>query len=131
MSEVICGECGSAMVLRQSPKFKNPYFYGCSQYPNCTGTHTAHPDGSPCGIPANKETRGWRIKAHDAFDRVWKSQSLFKPVSERRKARSEAYKQLAIELQSEKDVHIAEADIEMCQKIIEASDRLFKSMEKK
>lgn len=126
MSEVICGECGSAMVLRKSYSFQKqtPYFYGCSNYPNCTGTHTAHPDGSPCGIPANKETRQWRIKAHDAFDSVWKAHSLFKPLSERRKIRNRAYKLLTKQLGESEPVHIANADIKMCQRIIEASKQL-------
>jgi len=64
-----CGDCGSPMVLRGS---KYGLFYGCSTYPECRGTHGAHKNGTPYGIPANKATRIWREQAHDAFDTLWK-----------------------------------------------------------
>jgi ssDNA-binding Zn-finger/Zn-ribbon topoisomerase 1 len=111
MSEkVICADCGSVMELRKSPKYKNP-FYGCSQFPVCRGTHGAHPDGRPLGIPANRETKDWRIKAHDAFDTLWKCGGI-------NMTRKKAYKKLAEEL-GVKEVHIGEQDIEGCKRIID------------
>jgi hypothetical protein len=60
------------MVLRHTSKFpKHPLFYGCSTWPTCTATHGAHADGTPLGIPADKVTKAARIKAHDAFDKLW------------------------------------------------------------
>lgn len=69
-THLTCPECGSAMELRPSRYGK---FYGCVRYPNCKATHGAHPNGSPLGTPADKVTKGWRIKAHDEFDKLWKS----------------------------------------------------------
>lgn len=64
-----CGECGAEMRLRKS---KHGPFYGCSTWPTCDGTHGAHPDGRPKGIPANKKTRLARMRAHAVFDLIWK-----------------------------------------------------------
>lgn len=107
-------ECGAPMVLRKSPKYPKP-FWGCTKFPECRGTHGAHPDGRPLGIPANKETKEWRIKAHDAFDKLWR----FAPI--RFYSRKEAYKFLAEKMGVE-EIHIGESDIETCKKIIEISE---------
>lgn len=58
------------MALRNS---RFGQFYGCTTFPICKGTHGAHPDGRPMGIPADKETRDARVKAHAAFDTLWKT----------------------------------------------------------
>lgn len=58
------------MELRDSKYGK---FWGCSQFPNCRGTHGAHPDGRPLGVPADAVTKAARIQAHAAFDGLWKS----------------------------------------------------------
>jgi ssDNA-binding Zn-finger/Zn-ribbon topoisomerase 1 len=74
---VTCPDCGSPMVLRETAKFRyedgrpRP-FYGCSAYPACFATHGAHPDGRPLGTPGDAATKAARIKAHEAFDRLWK-----------------------------------------------------------
>jgi ssDNA-binding Zn-finger/Zn-ribbon topoisomerase 1 len=115
MSAVICAECGSEMELRQSPKYKSP-FWGCSKFPVCRGTHGAHPDGRPLGVPANAETKQWRIKAHSVFDTIW-------ICSQINMTRKKAYKLLAQEL-GEEEVHIGESDIEKCKKIIAAAETI-------
>ncbi len=117
---VLCGECGAEMVLRKSPKYKSP-FWGCSAFPACRGTHGAHPDGRPLGIPANKETKEWRIKAHAAFDPFWKN-GIYE--------RKQAYRYLAEKLGVER-VHVGEADIEMCKRIIEAASLMRGDLEEK
>lgn len=111
MDKVICGECSAEMVLRKSPKYKSP-FWGCSKFPECRGSHGAHPDGRPLGVPANQETKQWRIKAHDAFDTLWKCGGI-------NMTRRKAYKRLA-EKMGVSEIHIGESDIETCKKIIEA-----------
>ena len=116
-----CAECGSEMVLRKSLKYKSP-FYGCSRFPECRGTHGAHPDGRPLGVPANKETKEWRIKAHDAFDTLWKCGGI-------NMNRKRAYKLLAEKL-GVKIIHIGESDIETCKKIIDASTQLLPPRER-
>jgi hypothetical protein len=80
--------------------------YYCKECDARVGCHqnTKH----PLGTMANKELRVWRQKAHKAFDVLWKSGLV---------SRTEAYKLLAHEF-SGKEIHMGEADIETCQKII-------------
>jgi ssDNA-binding Zn-finger/Zn-ribbon topoisomerase 1 len=114
MSKVTCGECGADMVLRQSPKYPAP-FWGCTQFPECRGTHGAHPDGRPLGIPANRETKDKRIEAHKHFDPIWEQKLM---------TRKEAYRRLAKEM-GVAEVHIGESDIETCEKIIQISRQIW------
>ena len=105
---VYCAEDGAKMVLRNS---KYGLFYGCSNYPNCKGRHSAHQNsGKPMGIPANEETIQWRKRAHEAFD-AYAKQWFTK--------RNDAYKflQTTMGLNS-KDGHISRFNIEQCQKLI-------------
>jgi ssDNA-binding Zn-finger/Zn-ribbon topoisomerase 1 len=69
--DLLCGECQAKMDLRTSPKFARP-FYGCTRFPECKGTHGAHPNGAPLGIPANHDTKQSRRQAHAVFDQIWK-----------------------------------------------------------
>ena len=97
MKKIYCAECNAEMVLRDS---KYGLFYGCSRYPECKGTHGAHSNsGKPLGIPANKETKQCRIKAHDAFDAYWKKWGM---------KRQEAYKFLQTTMgMNSKEAHIS------------------------
>ena len=111
-----CGECGASMVLRTTTKMLSKEglplkFYGCSRYPECHGTHSAHQSsGKPMGIPANKETKEWRQKAHALFDPY-----VAKWFSNRR----EGYKFLKnIMGLLPEDAHISRFDIEQCKKLI-------------
>jgi hypothetical protein len=65
-----CPECGCPMALR--PSRFGP-FYGCTAWrqTGCRGSHGAHPDGRPLGIPADAATKAARIRAHESFDRLW------------------------------------------------------------
>lgn len=108
---LICPECGADMILRVSKKYGGRKFYGCSRWPACKATHGAHADGTPLGIPASKETKVWRIKAHDAFDRLWQDGSM---------SRNEAYRWLqeAMGLSS-RECHIGRFNIAECQRVIQ------------
>jgi hypothetical protein len=78
------------------------YCKDCGAYVGChNNTEKA------LGTMANKELRDWRIKAHEAFDKLWKDGFV---------TRDEAYKILDKEFG--KEVHIGEADIETCQRIM-------------
>ncbi len=72
---VLCGECSSLMNLvdagPDSRYQEGRAFWQCSRAPICPGTHGAHPDGRPFGIPANRETNRARLEAHAVFDRLW------------------------------------------------------------
>lgn len=67
--DVECPLCRSRMRLKTS---RYGLFYGCERWPACDATHGAHPSGEPLGVPADAETKRWRIKAHEAFDQLWK-----------------------------------------------------------
>lgn len=78
--EVICPDCGAAMVLKTSSQFKYndgepKKFYSCSNYPSCKGSHGAHPDGRPLGKPASREVRELRIKLHELLATQWNNKN--------------------------------------------------------
>lgn len=102
-----CPECGSQMVFRSS---RFGYFYGCNRYPACSGSHGAHSDGRPLGVPANKETKQARQLAHAAFDKLWQEGYM---------TRDEAYQKLQ-ELMGlpAKDAHIAMFSKEQCETLM-------------
>ncbi len=98
-----CGDCSAPMELRNSRYGK---FYGCSRYPACDGTHGAHSDGRPLGVPADAATRQARVRAHAAFDTLWKGGAM---------SRTEAYEWLrgAMGL-SRAEAHIGSFTKEQC-----------------
>jgi ssDNA-binding Zn-finger/Zn-ribbon topoisomerase 1 len=112
---VKCGECGALMELRDSRYGK---FYGCTRFPECRGTHGAHENGKPLGVPTNKETRLKRIETHKVFDQLWKTGYM---------SRGEAYRALAIKL-GRREVHIGEADLTDCSLITAAALELLEGL---
>ena len=70
--DLTCPECGAPLWLKPS---RFGLFYGCSTWKDtqCPGGHGAHKDGTPLGIPANKETKDARKAAHHVFDHLWKT----------------------------------------------------------
>ena len=70
----VCPECDSKMSLRRS---KYGLFYGCSTWPACPGTHGAHPDGTPLGVPATQAVKQLRIRAHELLDARFGRQGYF------------------------------------------------------
>ncbi len=130
-------DCDGHMVLRHSHKYNGP-FYGCSNFPDCRSTHGAHADGRPLGIPATKFTKQCRIRAHEAFDKLWekapdfydlpslkmnnsKARRMYKGIQ--RIARSRAYKWLEIKLGlADGECHIGMFDADTCARAIEICD---------
>jgi len=105
--KIKCGECGAPMELRQS---RYGPFYGCTNWPKCSGTHGAHPNGAPLGKPADKQTKLARIAAHDAFERYWHTLGWH---------RGRAYKWLTEQLEIDaKECHIGRFDVTTCEKVI-------------
>jgi ssDNA-binding Zn-finger/Zn-ribbon topoisomerase 1 len=120
-----CPECDGHLVLRRS---KHGFFYGCSRFPKCTAAHGAHPDGTPLGIPAGKDTKQARIRAHEFFDRLWKPiETLYdRPLDKGAKlralkaARRRAYSWLREKLElSEEECHIGRFDKTTCDRVVE------------
>lgn len=109
--DVTCPECGAKMRLRYSKKHDR-HFYGCERFPDCGGTHGAHPDGSPLGTPADRVTKSARIRAHGAFDRLWKPKGA--PMT-----RPQAYAWLAKVMGLKPgEGHIARCTREQCEQVV-------------
>ena len=99
--------CGSTMSLRHG-RFR--LFYGCDRFPECKGSHGAHPDGRPLGTPAPQATKDARKRAHDVFDRLWKGA---RPTM----SRGQAYAWMA-DVLGQRDPHIGNMDEEECERLI-------------
>lgn len=117
---VTCPECGARMVLRSSPKYQWPngvdrLFYGCSRWPQCSATHGSHPDGRALGVPANKETKAARQRAHAQFDAL---------LAEKRWTKKDGYHWLGQKLgmksgiQIKQECHIAKFDKQTCDLVV-------------
>lgn len=109
-----CPDCGKVMNLRSDSRFKkHGIWYACQDFPRCKGSHGAHPDGSPLGKPAGRETKQWRIRAHDLLDALWRGKKATMK-------RSSAYRKLAEHLGIPfEECHIGSFDIEQCQKTVD------------
>ena len=65
-----CPECNAPMVRRKS-KFRNKFWWGCSNYPQCKVTSAEHPDGSLLSTPASQEIKDLRNNAHRIAAIIW------------------------------------------------------------
>lgn len=114
---MICPYC-----LNQAEWVENKEIYGrnyghsfmawlcrsCDAYVGCHNNTR-----KPLGTIANKKTREWRKKAHEAFDPLWRN----KRGSKRKATRQSLYDKVSHTLGYE--VHIGGSDIETCKKIID------------
>jgi hypothetical protein len=108
---VPCPECGGNMRMRSSRFGK---FWGCEHFPRCQAKVGAHPDGRPLGTPANYAGRQARIRAHEAFDTLWKT------AVKRGRARAYAYLALQELLQlTPLSCHIGLFDVAQCARVVE------------
>lgn len=113
MSQTVTCYCGAVMRLRDGRWGK---WYSCPRWPECDGAVGCHKGtDKPLGAPADGDTRKARIRAHDAFDALWK------PLG--RKYRSVAYAWLADELGMDADdAHMAEMDAATCARVVEVCE---------
>lgn len=138
-----CADCGAPMKLRES---RYGPFYGCTRYPACEGTHGAHPDGSPLGEPADRETREARMQAHESFDRLWEDAPKLECYSPptapdarkkalkaiRGAARGRAYRWLAWAFDREgEDLHIGAMTKSECRHVRRIVDPYVRQCEKR
>jgi len=108
-----CAEpgCQGVLELRWSWRLER-WFYGCANYPDCKGVLPANYDGSPRGKPRTRELQGWRKKAHDTFDPIWRQGHCTRP---------EAYLWLQAVMSMTKDqAHMFMMDMANCKRVIEA-----------
>jgi ssDNA-binding Zn-finger/Zn-ribbon topoisomerase 1 len=107
--ELTCPACKRPMRLRRHELYG--LFWGCDTYVACGTKHGAHADGRPLGTPADQETKEWRVKAHDAFDPLWKTGKL---------TRSDAYEWLCQVMgKTKEEGHIGHFTVEECKGLIE------------
>lgn len=118
-TDLKCGDCGAPMQLKPS---KYGQFYGCVRWPECKGTHGAHKDGSPKGVPANLATRRARTAAHDAFDRLWKPASDSQPLMRRKEAYAWLMRRMSLTAER---AHIAMFTQEQCEKLVRCVQKEF------
>lgn len=111
IADLPCPDCAVYMALIPNP-YKNggAVMYRC-QVLGCRGSHGAHPDGAPLGVPASKPTKDARILAHDAFD-TWRASVKMKRV--------DAYRFLARQMGlTDADCHIGRFSIPQCRRVLE------------
>ena len=79
-----CPYCGGTAVLRDASyvyggETGHKHLYVCQHYPECNSYVGVH-EGTltPLGTLADSELRNKRIRAHQTFDRIWKSGILTK-----------------------------------------------------
>jgi hypothetical protein len=89
------------------------YFYACSP---CDAYVGCHPDTlQPLGRLANAELRAAKMRAHAAFDGLWRDGGM---------KRSAAYDWLVRQLDiKRRDCHIGAFDVETCQGVVKACSR--------
>ena len=115
-NDLKCGDCGARMQLISAPKYKRP-FYGCARFPECRGTMGARKDGSPLGRPIDREGREARMRAHAAFDQIWKDKV---------RTRGECYQWMQKVMGiPESEAHIAMLTKAQCERLIELVNRDF------
>jgi len=111
----ICPYCGAHAPLVDSAKVYGKSYgliYLCGNWPSCDAYVGVHKGTDrPLGRMADKELRAWKVKAHAAFDPLWKSGKM---------TRKEAYQMLAEKLGIEINrCHIGMFDAEMCRQVTE------------
>ena len=118
-----CPDCSGMLHLREKPRSwrgKSSYVYLCENWPQCRGLMSAHPDGRPCGNPADAYTRQARHTLHQIFDPLWSAAPEMygadcglKPAALRKIARRRAYKWLAAHMPMPfEDCHISMMNID-------------------
>jgi hypothetical protein len=122
MLKVVCPYCGQdARLVDSSILFAGKNFgmvWMCGQCDARVCTKREEDEHIPLGTLAKKELRDWRRKAHDVFDRLWKSDNRYIAKGMKRTA---AYKLLQhiMGLDSPKKAHIACFNIEQCKLLID------------
>lgn len=115
MAAVVCDYCGNKAarvtgreIYPHRPDLYGKRFYQCSP---CGAYVGCHPGGDkPLGRLANAELRAAKVRAHAAFDPIWKSGGM---------NRSKAYAWLAKELGIKPgDCHIGMFTTDMCARVV-------------
>lgn len=114
-------KCGAMLKVKYSDRFDS-YFYGCTRWPFCTHAIGMKPNGEPMGIPANNETREWRLKANNAFDRLYGKCDPTTSMRKKNVRRCICQKWLSVKLNIHNwasECKIERFDVEQCRRTIE------------
>ena len=115
--KVICLYCGKAaklvtgkQIYPHRPDLYSKQFWQCKEDDAYVGCHAG--SDKPLGRLANAKLRGLKMKAHAAFDPIWKSGKM---------SRNVAYAWLSKKLGIEpSQCHIGAMDLADCKRVIEA-----------
>jgi hypothetical protein len=66
----ICPECGTLMAMDYSKKYQK-LFYFCPNTKCNIAISAYHSSSDPVGIPANRNTRALRQRAHKLATKIW------------------------------------------------------------
>lgn len=122
---VTCDYCGREAELVDSAEVYHGRSYGliwlCRPCWAWVGVHESSKNHAPLGRLANSELRGWKIRAHAAFDPIWRAR--FMAGDGKTKARAEAYKWLAAQLEiPPRNCHIGMFDVELCKRAVDVCE---------
>jgi hypothetical protein len=116
---LVCPDCGGVMRRRTSRfRYRDgrpKEFFGCVNWPVCSGIHSCHPDGSPMGTPADAATRLARQKLHATIDPLWQQRLV---------GRQEVYGLMAKWLGSNRALHIGEMDLAQINQVLRRFQKL-------
>ena len=116
MNKSTCPYCGKPVVCRDSSMVYGKSYgliWVCSTWPKCDAYVGCQPGTKrPLGRLANPELRYWKKKAHESFDKLWKSGKL---------SRSNAYVWLSRKLSIQQEqCHIGMFDVDQCKAVCAA-----------
>ena len=120
---VICPYCQNPAKLVDSATIYRGRDYGklwrCDPCDAHVGVHRNSPDYAPLGRLANKELRQWKMRAHAAFDPLWKTGRHGSPSRGMRRA--EAYRWMREALgMTQEEAHVGKFDVPECKRLIQA-----------
>jgi hypothetical protein len=117
---VICSYCQSLAEYVDSSEVYNGRSYGmiylCRPCRAWVGVHKG--TDKPLGRLANKDLREWKIKAHAAFDPLWKAK--MRQGHSKKSARNSGYAWLAEQMGIPREAcHVGMFDVEQCKQVVE------------
>jgi hypothetical protein len=124
---VVCPYCrGEAVLVKgkdvypQIPRLHNSFYWLCKPCDAYVGTHANSVTHTPLGVLANKPLRAARMKAHAAFDPLWKAHGM---------TRTRAYMWLADMLAiGNNECHISHFDLDTCDRTVEVCNAKTRSL---
>lgn len=127
LSGKVCPYCESkTKYVDSSVVYGKSYgmIYYCEDCKAWVGVHNG--TDKALGRLANAELRGWKIKAHALFDKLWRKK--MQQGFSKKEARGKAYSWLTEELGIEpEETHIGFFDVDQCKKVVELCSKYFKN----